>query len=148
MFLCVLCDSVVKTSILDKNMAKLWLMTAAIFGFLSVALGAFGAHSLKNVLDEYGKSIYEKAVLYQMFHAMALFAVGLLQHHFKELPFGPAGWGFLAGIVLFSGSLYLLAVTDIRWLGAITPFGGIAFLFGWLWLIYGIWRLRLGGTTL
>jgi len=139
---------VVKNFIFGKNMAKVWLMTAAIFGFLSVALGAFGAHSLKNVLDEYGKSIYEKAVLYQMFHAMALLAVGLLQHHFKEIPFGPAGWGFLAGIVLFSGSLYLLAITGIRWLGAITPFGGVAFLFGWLWLIYGISRLRFGGTTL
>ena len=138
----------VKNFIFGKNMAKVWLMTAAIFGFLSVALGAFGAHSLKNVLDEYGKSIYEKAVLYQMFHAMALLAVGLLQHHFKEVPFGPAGWGFLAGIVLFSGSLYLLAITGIRWLGAITPFGGVAFLFGWLWLIYGISRLRFGGTTL
>jgi len=64
-------------------MAKLWLVSAAIFGFLSVALGAFGAHSLKNILDEYGKAIYEKAVIYQMFHAMALFAVGLLQHLVK-----------------------------------------------------------------
>jgi uncharacterized membrane protein YgdD (TMEM256/DUF423 family) len=125
-------------------MVKVWLMIAAVFGFFSVALGAFGAHTLKNVLDEYGKSVYEKAVLYQMFHAMALFAAGVLQHLFKEVPFGPAGWGFSVGVLLFSGSLYLLAVTGIRWLGAITPIGGIAFLFGWLWLIYGVSRIRLG----
>jgi uncharacterized membrane protein YgdD (TMEM256/DUF423 family) len=123
-------------------MVKNWLFSAALFGFLSVALGAFGAHSLKNILDEYGKSVYEKAVLYQMFHSMALFAVGVLQHLFKGISFSPAGFGFLIGILLFSGSLYVLAITGIRWLGAITPIGGIAFLFGWAWLIFGISRIR------
>jgi uncharacterized membrane protein YgdD (TMEM256/DUF423 family) len=88
-------------------MVKFWFLSAGIFGFLSVALGAFGAHSLKNVLDEYGKSIYEKAVLYQMFHAAALFAVGMIQHFDKETSFSLAGWGFLVGIILFSGTLYL-----------------------------------------
>ena len=77
-------------------MVKFWLISAGIFGFLSVALGAFGAYSLKNILDNYGKSIYEKAVLYQMFHTMALFAVGLLQHFQKETSFSMAGWGFLS----------------------------------------------------
>ena len=125
-------------------MAKLWLLLAAIFGFLSVALGAFGAHSLKNVLNEYGKSIYEKAVLYQMFHSMALLAVGVLQHLFKGISFSPAGLGFLIGILLFSGSLYLLAITGLRWLGAITPIGGIAFLFGWAWLICTLFKVRFG----
>ncbi len=95
-------------------MVKFWLISAAISGFLSVALGAFGAHSLKNILDDYGKSIYEKAVLYQMFHTMALFAVGMMQHLDKGTSFSVAGWGFLAGIVLFSGSLYLLAITGAR----------------------------------
>ena len=123
-------------------MAKFWLISAGIFGFLSVALGAFGAHSLKNILDDYGKSIYEKAVLYQMFHTMALFAVGLLQHFQKQTSFSVAGWGFFIGIVLFSGSLYLLAVTGIKWLGAITPIGGIAFLFGWLGLVLSIVKMR------
>jgi len=116
-------------------MVKFWFISAAISGFLSVALGAFGAHSLKNILDEYGKSIYEKAVLYQMFHTMALFVVGVLQHLAKETSFSIAGWGFLIGIVLFSGSLYLLAITDIKWLGVVTPLGGVAFLFGWFWLV-------------
>jgi uncharacterized membrane protein YgdD (TMEM256/DUF423 family) len=124
-------------------MVKFWLLSAGIFGFLSVALGAFGAHSLKNILDDYGKSIYEKAVLYQMFHTMALFAVGLMQHFDKETSFSMAGWGFLIGIVLFSGSLYLLAVTGIKWLGAITPIGGVAFLFGWFWLVWTLIKGRL-----
>ena len=125
------------------RMVRVWLILAAIFGFLSVGLGAFGAHSLKNVFDDYGKSIYEKAVHYQMFHAMALFAVGLLQHLFKQAPFSPAGYGFLIGIVLFSGSLYTLAVTGTKWLGAITPIGGLAFLFGWAWLIFAISKIHL-----
>jgi len=123
-------------------MVKIWLFLAAFFGFLSVTLGAFGAHSLKNILDEYGKSVYEKAVLYQMFHSMALFAVGVLQHLFKEIPFSPAGFGFLAGILLFSGSLYVLAISGLKWLGAITPFGGLSFLFGWAWFIFAISRIR------
>jgi uncharacterized membrane protein YgdD (TMEM256/DUF423 family) len=123
-------------------MVKFWLISAAIFGFLSVGLGAFGAHSLKNVLDEYGKSIYEKAVLYQIFHTMALLAVGLLQYFFKEKPFSPAGYGFLVGILLFSGSLYILALTRIKWLGVITPVGGLAFLFGWAWLVFTVSKVH------
>jgi len=124
-------------------MVKFWVISASISGFLSVALGAFGAHSLKDILDEYGRSIYEKAVLYQMFHTMALFAVGLLQHFNKKTSFSIAGWGFFVGIILFSGSLYLLAATSIKWLGAITPMGGIAFLFGWFWLVVSIFKTRL-----
>ena len=123
-------------------MARFWLVAASIFGLLSVALGAFGAHSLKNVLDDYGRSVYEKAVLYQMFHTMALFVVGLLQYFQKQTSFSVAGWGFFVGIVLFSGSLYLLAVTGVKWLGAITPIGGIAFLFGWLGLALAIVKMR------
>jgi uncharacterized membrane protein YgdD (TMEM256/DUF423 family) len=124
-------------------MIKFWFISAAIFGFLSVALGAFGAHSLKNILDDYGKTIYEKAVLYQMFHTMALFAVGMMQHFNKESSFSLAGWGFFVGIILFSGSLYLLAATGIKWFGAFTPIGGVAFLFGWFWLAVSIIKARL-----
>jgi uncharacterized membrane protein YgdD (TMEM256/DUF423 family) len=123
-------------------MVKVWLVLAAVLGFLSVALGAFGAHSLKNLLDEYGKSIWEKAVLYQMFHTMALFAVGLCQLFFRNVSFSMAGLFFGAGILLFSGSLYLLAITGIKWLGAVTPFGGIAFLLGWVWLGIQITKTR------
>ena len=117
-------------------MVKFWLLSAGIFGFLSVALGAFGAHSLKNTLDDYGRSIYEKAVLYQMFHTVALLAVGVMQHFDKETSFSGAGWGFVVGIFLFSGSLYVMAVTGTKWLGALTPVGGVAFLFGWFWLVW------------
>lgn len=124
-------------------MAKVWLLSAALFGFLCVGLGAFGAHSLKNVLDEYGKSVYEKAVLYQMFHSVALLAVGVLQHLFKEISLSPSGFGFLIGILLFSGSLYALAITGLKWLGAITPIGGLAFLFGWAWLLFAILKIRI-----
>ena len=113
-------------------MAKVWLVLAAASGFLSVALGAFGAHSLKTFLDEYGKSIYEKAVIYQMFHTIALFAVGLLQLYFRNTSFSIAGACFLTGILLFSGSLYVLAITGIKWIGAITPIGGVSFLLGWV----------------
>jgi len=124
-------------------MVKFWLISAAISGFLSVTLGAFGAHTLKNVLDDYGKTVYEKAVLYQMFHTIALFVVGILQHLVKGTSFSIAGWGFLVGNLLFSGSLYLLAATGTKWLGAVTPFGGVAFLFGWFWLVVTIIRGRL-----
>jgi uncharacterized membrane protein YgdD (TMEM256/DUF423 family) len=123
-------------------MVKFWFLSAGIFGFLSVALGAFGAHSLKNVLDDYGNSIYEKAVLYQMFHTVALFVVGVIQHVDKETSYAMAGWGFFVGIILFSGTLYLLAITGLKWLGAITPIGGVAFLFGWFWLIISIIKAR------
>jgi len=123
-------------------MVKFWLISAAASGFLSVTLGAFGAHSLKDILDEYGKSIYEKAVLYQMFHTVALFAVGVLQHLVKDTSFSIAGWGFWIGILLFSGSLYVLAITGIKWLGGITPFGGIAFLFGWFGLVLALVKGR------
>jgi uncharacterized membrane protein YgdD (TMEM256/DUF423 family) len=124
-------------------MVKFWFISAAISGFLSVALGAFGAHSLKNILDEYGKSIYEKAVFYQMFHTTALFAVGGMQHLTKDTSFSIAGWGFFVGIILFSGSLYVMATTGIKWLGAITPIGGVAFLLGWFWLVLTIIKGRL-----
>ncbi len=123
-------------------MAKFWLLAAGIFGFLSVALGAFGAHTLKNVLNDYGRFLYEKAVLYQMFHTMALLAVGVMQHSDKEASLSGAGWGFVVGILLFSGSLYLMAVTGVKWLGIVTPIGGAAFLFGWLWLVRAIAKGR------
>jgi uncharacterized membrane protein YgdD (TMEM256/DUF423 family) len=78
-----------------------------------------------------------------MFHTIALFVVGILQHLLRDTSFSIAGWGFLIGILLFSGSLYLLAVTGTKWLGAVTPFGGVAFLFGWFWLVTMIIKGRL-----
>jgi uncharacterized membrane protein YgdD (TMEM256/DUF423 family) len=117
-------------------MRRFWLVVASVSGFASVALDALGAHALKDTFDEYGRSVYETAVLYQMFHSSALLAVGILQNLFKRTSLAPAGWFFLGGIILFSGSLYLLAVSGARWLAAITPFGGVAFLLGWAWLVF------------
>jgi uncharacterized membrane protein YgdD (TMEM256/DUF423 family) len=106
------------------------LRIAAVLGFLAVALGAFGAHGLKEVLARHDTAaIWEKAVFYHFIHAVMLFILaGRARVHS-----GP-WFCFLGGILLFSGSLYVLAVTGARWLGMITPFGGVSFLAGWLWL--------------
>ena len=107
------------------------LRIAAWTGFLGVALGAFGAHGLKEIFTRHNTApLWERAVLYHLIHAIMLFVLA------SRRPFssGP-WWSFFIGIILFSGSLYLLVLTNTRWLGAITPFGGIGFLLGWLWLI-------------
>jgi uncharacterized membrane protein YgdD (TMEM256/DUF423 family) len=103
---------------------------AALLGLLAVALGAFGAHGLKDLLAQnHTAAIWEKAVFYHFIHTLMLFV--LAQR--RPIPSGP--WlSFLAGILIFSGSLYLLAVTNVKWLGAITPLGGLSFLVGWGWL--------------
>ncbi|HTL73445.1 MAG TPA: DUF423 domain-containing protein [bacterium] len=100
---------------------------AAGLGFLAVALGAFGAHGLRDLLGQNGTTaIWEKAVFYHFIHAVMLFILA----ERKTLP-KLAWWSFLSGILIFSGSLYLLAVTNMRWLGAVTPVGGVGFLIGW-----------------
>lgn len=106
-------------------------------GFLGVALGAFAAHSLKTTLDPAMLTVFETGVRYQMYHAFALFAAAWGFTHWRARAFAVAGGLFVVGIVLFSGSLYLLAFTGTRWLGAITPLGGLAFLAGWLCLAGG-----------
>lgn len=109
-----------------------WLRIGAILGGLAVAGGAFAAHGLEKTLDERGLALFETAARYQMYHALALVAVGLLATRAGAVrALDVAGWSFLVGIVLFSGSLYALALTRIKWLGAITPFGGVLFLVGW-----------------
>lgn len=104
----------------------------AISGCVVVMLGAFGAHGLKDILDSYGKSIYDKAVLYQMFHTLAILALGIIEKVLPDVQLQLAGWAFLLGIVIFSGSLYILALTGIKWLGMITPIGGLLFIIGWI----------------
>jgi len=105
---------------------------AAAMGLLAVALGAFGAHGLKQLLAQNDMTdVWEKAVFYHFIHAVMLFVLA----ERKPLP-AVAWWSFLIGIFIFSGSLYLLAVTNAHWLGAITPVGGLSFLFGWAWLIF------------
>ncbi len=104
---------------------------SAALCFLAVALGAFGAHSLRSTLELRGMmDVWNKAVLYHFIHAIALLVLAL----YGTVNRG-AWWLFFAGIFLFSGSLYLMALTNLRWLGAVTPFGGLCFLAGWAWLI-------------
>lgn len=110
--------------------------------FLAVAFGAFGAHALKNILDEYGKNIYHTALLYQVIHAFGLIITGIMQYKFQEMNINFSGWSFLAGIIVFSGSLYLLAVSGKSWLGAITPIGGILFLSGWAWFFFCVLKQK------
>lgn len=115
------------------------LLAAAINGFLVVMLGAFGAHGLENLLSPARIATWQTGVLYHMFHTLALFGAGLLLQQVPDnsLVIRSAA-GFLTGIVLFSGSLYLLAVTGMTRLGFITPLGGVAFLAGWAFLGYAV----------
>jgi len=122
------------------------IITGAIFGFLAVALGAFGAHALDGVLDAYGESIWDTAVQYQMFHAAGMILVGILMHPRLVGDASPLKWSFLTmtfGIIFFSGSLYILAVSGIKMLGAITPIGGVLFLIGWTLLAVGVGKSRI-----
>lgn len=110
----------------------MWLRIAGLTMFLGVALGAFGAHALKTKLDAYSLEIYKTAVLYHLIHGIGIFIVANLSTLINDSKIQWAGILFVAGIVLFSGSLYLLAVTGQKWLGAITPLGGLAFLAAWI----------------
>jgi uncharacterized membrane protein YgdD (TMEM256/DUF423 family) len=125
----------------------MWLVLGALSGLVSVAAGAFGAHALKQRLPADLLAIFETGARYQMYHALALVLVGVLASR-AELPARAAsplqlsGALFLAGTVLFSGSLYVLSLTGQRWLGAITPLGGLAFLAAWLGLAWAGWLSR------
>ena len=118
-------------------MHNVFLKLAAIIGALAVALGAFGAHALKKHATEYAIGIFETGVRYQFYHVIALLAVGILYKDFSNKWMVYAGWMFVIGMLLFSGSLYLLTYIKIidkpslNWIGAITPLGGVAFIAGW-----------------
>lgn len=121
--------------------ARLALTLAALLLFAAVGLGAFGAHALKARLAPEMLATWQTAVQYHAWHALALLAIGLYTMHRPDAPaIGLAAWLFVAGIALFSGSLYALALTGVRGLGAVTPFGGIAFLAGWLAFAWAAWR--------
>ena len=124
-------------------MHKGFIKTAALLGALSVMLGAFAAHGLKNVLSRNNLDIFETAVRYQFYHVFALLAVGILYAAFPGRLMEWAGRLFIAGIIIFSGSLYLLCYVrsnylPLNWLGAITPFGGAAFIAGWVMLFLAV----------
>ncbi|AXO63402.1 DUF423 domain-containing protein [Ectopseudomonas oleovorans] len=122
-------------------MARLWLLLSAFAGFTGVALGAFAAHGLKGRLTPEYLAVFQTGTHYQLIHALALFGVGLLALHMPGRLVNLAGGAFAVGILLFSGSLYLLTLSGIGKLGMITPFGGVAFLIGWLCLGLAAWRL-------
>jgi len=121
-------------------MDRFFLSAGAIAAFIAVALGAFGAHSLRSKLTPEMLNIFEVGVRYQIYHAFGLIAVAWAIARWPEANLNSAGWSFIAGIVIFSGSLYLLSTTGVRWLGAITPIGGLAFLAGWAILIWSLNR--------
>jgi uncharacterized membrane protein YgdD (TMEM256/DUF423 family) len=119
---------------------RLFAMLGALSAFLAVAAGAFGAHALRARLSPGLLAVFETAARYQMYHALGLIAAAWIATRWPGAWPVRAGWLFVAGTVLFSGSLYALALTGIRWLGAVTPLGGLAFLAGWLCLALGTSR--------
>jgi len=124
-------------------MARTWIIIAAVNGFVSVAAGAFGAHGLKARLESSGLlDVFETGARYQMYHALAMLAAAWLMMQVPSKAATGAAWCFLIGIILFSGSLYVLSLSGVRALGAITPFGGVLFLIGWGLL--GVAAMRLG----
>jgi uncharacterized membrane protein YgdD (TMEM256/DUF423 family) len=122
--------------------SSLFFVLGALFAFVAVAGGAFGAHSLKAILAPDLLAVFETGIRYQMYHALALLAVGWAAHQYPQASFHISGWLFVAGIVLFSGSLYVLALSGVRWLGAITPLGGVCFLAGWGVFAWQAWQQK------
>jgi uncharacterized membrane protein YgdD (TMEM256/DUF423 family) len=123
-------------------MAQLSLVFGALGGMFAVAFGAFGAHAVRARLDEYSLRIFETAVQYQFYHSLALLAVALLLQRFPSSTLLQASvWLFLSGILIFSGSLYILSLTGQRWLGAVTPIGGLALVAAWGCLAAAAWKL-------
>ena len=120
-----------------------WFATGAALCALGVLFGAFGAHGLRDRLTADMLVVYETGVRYHLTHALGLLAVAWATSRWPNVWTGSAGWLFVAGIAIFSGSLYLLAVTGVRWLGAITPIGGLCLIAGWVVLAIG--ALRAGG---
>lgn len=123
-------------------MERHWIVIGAVLGGLGVALGAFGSHALRATLTANGRlETYQTAVQYHMIHALALIAVGLLSAHLSSSPtLGWVGGLFTLGILIFSGSLYILSIFNIRFMGAITPIGGVAMILGWALLAWAAYR--------
>ena len=122
-------------------MQKIILLTASAFGALSVMIGAFGAHALRATLEAQGRlETFETAVKYQFYHTLALLIIGLLMYRISDKLLGYAGYSMIGGVLIFSGSLYILCLSGIRWLGAITPIGGVLMIVGWALLFWAVAR--------
>lgn len=129
-------------TVFDKNMA----VTASFLAAVTIALGAFGAHGLKNIVDVAAINTFETGVRYQMYHCLAILVLGLTSPIPEKLK-KPVFWLFIVGMVFFSGSIYLLALNDVlpfnsAKIGFITPIGGLLFIIGWFWLAYGLYSLK------
>ena len=123
-------------------MTRIFLAIASMFGGIAVIFGAFASHALKDRLSANSLAIWETGTKYQMYHALALMLVAILLSRFpNSVLLTVAGYAFVSGIFIFSGSLYALTLTGIKWLGAITPIGGAAFIIGWLCLALATWRM-------
>lgn len=121
---------------------RFFAAVGAVAGFLAVAGGAFGAHALRSRLSPGDLDIFETAVRYQMYHALALLAVSWVASQWPGTSVLVAGWSFVGGVLVFSGSLYLLVFSGARWWGAVTPVGGVALLAGWAALAWTLFRAR------
>ncbi|MGG0411066.1 DUF423 domain-containing protein [Peribacillus simplex] len=119
---------------------KLFIILGALNGFIAVALGAFGAHGLEGKIPDKYLATWQTAVQYQMFHAVGLLVLGLLAGKISSPLINWSGWLMLIGIILFSGSLFVLSVTQIKVLGAITPLGGVSFLVAWVLMIIAAYK--------
>jgi uncharacterized membrane protein YgdD (TMEM256/DUF423 family) len=119
---------------------RLWIILGSLSAFVGVAMGAFGAHGLASRLDARMLAVFNTGAQYQMYHALALIGLGLWTSRFPAVSTAIPGWAFVLGTILFSGSLYALAMSGVRILGAITPFGGVSFLVGWLAFAWTAWK--------
>ena len=126
-----------------ESISRFWLATSGILGAIGVGLGAFGAHGLKNYLSPEALAIYDTGARYLMYHIPGLLAVGILAEKSSEKAFQVAGWCFLTGILIFTGSLMAIVFTGIKKFGMITPIGGTLFIIGWLALSRGALKREL-----
>lgn len=120
---------------------KILVLIGTLYGFLSVALGAFGAHALEEKLSENMLNIWEKAVHYQMFHSLIIIIAGLALIKYESTALVSAGWMFVIGVLLFSGSLYIYSTMGMRMMAMVTPFGGVVFLIGWVLFGYAMMKV-------
>lgn len=124
-------------------MQKIYILVAILFALIANILGAFGTHALKGTLDASYLSIFQTGVHYQFYHSFALLFTALLLFHLRNRWVIASGIAFICGIILFSGSLYILSLTGIKWLGMITPLGGLSFLIAWGSLFIGVYKVKL-----
>mgnify|MGYP001372377521 FL=1 len=117
-----------------------WIITGAVMAGIAILLGAFGAHGLKNKITADYLIVFDTGVKYHFYHSLGLMIIGILAFHFPTEPLHIPCIFIVSGIILFSGSLYVLSITGLKWVGAITPLGGLSFIIGWILTAYYIWR--------